>query len=410
MRPRFALLVALLLVGATATPAAGWATTTTASGPAPRIAEISNTTNHLAIPGDQVRAAEYNDSGIDVGAAVAVGSRDLHQQHEAAAFTTEFRRLESEAQRRQLLRSTLSAIETREAELDRSQQRALERYAAGETTASDLLRTRALVDTEARALSGYLSAIERTVRIAPDYSMTDGMGTRLDNVQGNVRVLYGPVGDRLASTLGGADEPDVAYVEASETGYTVAVIDDGQYVRETRLGDERAPSLPDEFAAAAEGDPGTSRLDVADERASTLYDWLYDRQRPSFFTYGTSGIYRLSADYPGGRLTAYLDGGTTNVFYELQHHDLATVRTTTGDPVVNDGLRVVVQRSYQTGPMRVTVSDNGTGQAVDARVAVDGRQVGRTGSDGALWIVEPRGPATVNVTSGGADVSVPIDA
>ena len=59
--------------------------------------------------------------------------------------------------------------------------------------------------------------------------------------------------------------------------------------------------------------------------------------------------------------------------------------------------------------MLVTASDNETDATVDGRVTIDGQPVGSTGSNGALWIVEPSGSYTVNVTSdeGRTTVTVP---
>ncbi|WP_254272440.1 DUF7096 domain-containing protein [Haloarcula marina] len=412
MRLLPALLVTLLLVSVTAAPVAGWdapAQSTTDDGASPRITAIDNTTNHLAIPASSLRASEFNESGLDVGTAVAASSGELHQRHETAAFETRFRRLDSSFERTELIRETLSAVEQRQAALDRRQQRAISRYAAGEITAAEFLRVRAVVDAESRQLTTTTERVFELQQIEPDYSMSSGLETRLRNAQGSLRKLQGPVGQQIRTSVSGSGDPVVVYLEVSDTAYMLATIreDDGEYVRETLLGDERAPNRTDQFAAAADGDPDVDRLDVADNRASNLYTWVYDRQRPSFYSYGTSGIYELTATHPNGRLVSFLDGGTTNVFYELQHRRLATVRTTETISRVNGTLRLDVQRAYETGPLLITASNNATGAPVDGTVSVNGRAVGQTATDGALWTVEPRDSYTVTVTrDDGSRVSV----
>ncbi|GGN91605.1 MULTISPECIES: DUF7096 domain-containing protein [Haloarcula] len=401
MRLLPALLVALLLASATAAPAAGWNTAPAQSvsdaSVSPRITPIANTTNHLTIPPDEIQATGFNETGIDVGTAVASGSRQLHQRHGASTFEKRFRRADSEAARRQLVRGTLAAAERRTAQLRQRQQTAISRYAAGEISERELLRVRVLVDAESRALLDTLDRISAAQQLEPDYSMTSGMEARLRNIEGALQLLHGPVSKRVRATVTGASDASIVYVEGSSEGYMFATVDGSEYVRETSLGSERQPTQPDQFAEGASGD--TNRLDVADNRASELYTWLYERQRPSFTYYGTSGIYELTANHPNGRLTAYLDGGTTNVFYELQHRQLATVQTTETRQSVNESLRLEVQRAYSTGPLFVEVTNNETGAPVDATVHIDGRRVGTGGTDGVLWTVEPRGEYTVTVTT-----------
>jgi hypothetical protein len=188
----------------------------------------------------------------------------------------------------------------------------------------------------------------------------------------------------------------------------LATIEGADYLRETRLDDERDASLPDQFLAAAEEDGTTNRFEVADERAAELYGWLYERQRPSFTYYGTSGIYELTASHPNGQLVSYIDAGTTNVFYEEQSRDLGGIDTTATETAVNESLRVTVQRSVESGPLLVFTTNNVTGDPVDANVTIDGQRVGSTGSDGSLWLVEPGDDYTLNATAAGTRTTVAV--
>ncbi|WP_262179973.1 DUF7096 domain-containing protein [Haloarcula laminariae] len=414
MRPLSALLVALLFVTAAALPVAGAYPTqtqerseTTATS-LPSIATVPNTTNQLTIPAGDVRRSSYDSTGIDVGTATAAWSAQLQHRHEALSFEERFRQIESRDARTRLINDRLADIEAKEQALDERQDGAMARYARGEISASTFLRTRLLVDAEAAELLETLDRIATAPDTAPDYSLSESTTARLRSVEGELRTLTGPVGGQLQS----AETADrTHYIEVSDDGYMLATMTDDEYIRETRLDGARDASAPDQFLQTAvnDGDPGTDRLDVADERAADLYPWLYERQRPSLTYYGTSGIYELTANHPNGELTAYLDGGTTDIFYEEQFRGLSDVQTTATRRNVNDTLAVTVRRSSPTGPLLVSAANDETGATVDGTVTINGQSVGTTGGDGVLWTVEPRGAYTVTVSTdtGNTTVAVP---
>jgi len=402
MRPIPALLVALLFATAAAFPVAGTYApqerTQATATPLPSIDTVDNTTNQLAIPSGDVRRASYNDTGIDVGSATEAWSAQLRHRHDALAFEQRFRRTDGREARARLVTDRLAAIESKEQALDERQDRAIARYARGEMSAPAFLRTRLVVDAEARQLLETLDRISSAPDTAPEFSLNDSTTARLRSVEGELRTLTGPVGTQLQS----ADTADrTLYIEVSDEGYMLATVTDDEYVRETRLDGARDAGAPDQFLQTArdDGDPETDRLDVADERAADLYPWLYERQRPSFTFYGTSGIYELTANHPNGELTAYLDGGTTDAFYEEQRRDLSDIQTTAIASEVNGTVAVTVHQSSATGPLLVTAANNETDATVDGTVRINDQSVGTTGTDGVLWTVEPRGTYTVTVAT-----------
>ena len=208
----------------------------------------------------------------------------------------------------------------------------------------------------------------------------------------------------MATEAAGRSDPTTVYLEASSTGYMLSTVANGQYTRETYLGSERRPDSPDQFADTP--DP----LGAVNSRAEGLYPWLYSEQYPAVQTYGRTAIYQLQADHPNGRLTAFLDGGTANVFFEYQSIELSTVERSTVATATNQSTRLQVSQSYESGPLLVAVSDNATSAPVGGSVAIDGKRVGTTGTDGALWTVEPQGDYTVTVTTqDGERVSVRVE-
>lgn len=411
MRPLPALLVALLCVAAAVMPVAGLTASPDRPEPAsqtlPSITTINNTTNQLEIPDSEVSQSTYSEIGVDVGTTVQTGSTQLHQRHEALSFEERFRQTDSNTERDELIDERLATVEDQQAALDARQDTAMSQYAAGEITAAEFLRIRMVVNAEANELLSTLSRIDSVPDATTGYSLSGDLSTRIRTVEGDLQTLNGPVGTRLHDDATSGDRTPI-YLEVSTDAYMLATIDDDQYLRETRLDDERDPSLPDQFLAAAENDSDTNRFEVADERAAELYTWLYERQGPGFTYYGTSGIYELTATHPNGQLTAYIDAGTTNVFYEEQHRDLAGVETTSTETSVNETLRVTVQRSVEGGPLLVSASNNITDNSINANVSINGQPVGSTGSDGILWTVEPNGDYTLNVTAAETQTTIDI--
>jgi hypothetical protein len=403
MRPLPAVGVLLLVVVSVAAPVAGFtppAQTADGSDQLPQITAVDNTTNHLAIPASDVRSTTYNRSSLDVGVAVAAGSRDLRSDYATTNFERQFFQQDSEPARDSLVDETLTDIESQRTDLEQRHRVAIRRYASGAITATEFLRQRALVDAESRQLADRLERVRTAAGTAPDYSLSPGQRFRLENNRGVLRTYRGPISQRISAETAGTTEPNAVYVEVSSEGYMLATVADGQYTRETYLGQDRDPTAMDQFAQT--DDP----LGAVNTRAENLYPWLYSEQYPSVQAYGRSAIYQIQADHPNGQLTAYLDGGTTNVFYETQHLELTTVDRSAVATNVNGSVRVRVQRSFDSGPLLVTVTDNSTGATSDATIRINGKRIGTTGADGALWTVEPRGGMVTATTQDGDSVRV----
>ncbi|WP_137682965.1 DUF7094 domain-containing protein [Haloarcula mannanilytica] len=396
MRPLPAVGVILLVVASVAAPAAGFDTpsqTADGSDQLPQITVVDNTTNHLSIPASEVQSTTYNRSSLDVGVAVAAGSRELRNDYAATNFEQRFFQRDSEAARDRLVDETLDDIEARQTSLERRNQRAIRQYADGIITATEFLRQRALVDAESRQLGTRLERIRTAAGTAPGYSLSQDQRFRLENNRGVLETYRGPISQRVSAEIAGATEPNAVYLEASSEGYMLSTVADNQYTRETYLGTERDRDATDQFAQTDDS------LNAVNTRAGELYPWLYSEQYPAVQTYGRSAIYEIQANHPNGQLTAYLDGGTTNVFFETQHLELTTISRSEVVTNVNQSARIRIQRSFESGPLLVTVTDNSTDSTANATVRINGKRIGTTGPDGALWTVEPRGEYTVTATT-----------
>jgi len=88
------------------------------------------------------------------------------------------------------------------------------------------------------------------------------------------------------------------------------------------------------------------------------------------------------------------------VFKEYQRFALDQYRSDSVASNTISGINVTVNRTYPGGPLQVTVTDAESGEPVDLAVTLSQGQaertaIGRTGDDGTIWAVSPRGSYTV---------------
>ena len=402
MRPATVSILALLFVvlslpAVAAGPVpAGQGTAPPFDDPSPVIVPIQEFANYLTIPPGNVTSSAHGAVNVNIGTAVATDAASVRGQHRTTAFEDEFYDTSSTSERSDIIRSEVSWAETRSDELRVRRAGAIEAYAAGTISTTKFVRTMALIDTEARQISATIGRVKDVARRS-SYSLPRRLDTRIENLRGEVEVLRGPVAQRASEAVTGDRTIESVYVESSDSGYTLAMVDGDSYYRETYLADERRPDAIDQFRES-----DLYLVNAANRRGIELYPWVTNDTSPSGQAIGETGIYRFRAEYTSGDLTAYLDGGTTNVFREHQRQSLAAIPVTDTVTEQDDSLRLQINRTYETGPMHVRLVDSVTGEPVAGTVRIDGEYVGTTGEDGTLWTVEPRPgvPLTVRTDDG----------
>lgn len=376
-----------------------------AAGPAPQIENVENATNYLAIPDEDDPRSGFAGPGLDAGAAVAADAGSLSTEHARITFEQSFDEASSNSERSELIRTYASRLEQRRELLQRQDRAVIESYANGTTSAQTMARERARIHAEAEALQAYTVWIKGVSSEPRDYSLSSTpLDDRLENVRWEFEVFQGPVSDRMNQFARGSAFGQTMYAESSNSGYTIATVNDTTYMRETYLPDERAEDSVDQFSQ-----PGQSTLDATDERITELYPWAWSNFADvrNIKVFGEIGIYRYTIGVPGGELTTHLDGGSENVFREYQRLRPSSVPVSETVTRTNGTLQVTINRTYETGPMEVSLSRDTTGVAATGNVTIDGQHVGSTGTDGSTWIVEPRRPYTLNATAeSGGNVSV----
>lgn len=344
------------------------------------VREVPNSTNYLDVEQESVQRGEHGNASLDVGAALTQETVRLGADLDRRSFANAYRDAPNESARTALLGREVDHLSHRIDAIERQQQRAIDRYNAGELTAEEFLRELATVDVAARQVAARFQHL----RDLAGFALSEDLDQRMDALETRLVPLRGPVRSRVGAATTGQGPATTAYALTSPNAVVLGTTDGTQFYREAHLPDERAPSDPDQFAT----DEDPSGITAASDRARELYPWGYADAGPSLQRIPGTSVYRVRLDHSQGLLETYLDGATRNVFREVQtlRVDRIPTSTTTNRTAA---LALHLNRTYGTGPMAVTVVDPTTGTPVDATVRVNGQRVGTTGDDGTLWTVTP---------------------
>jgi hypothetical protein len=389
MRPAPALLALLLAV-------AGVVAVAGATSPAANtygMTAQNGSANYLSVPDADVARGETVQADLSLGTALATETTALETRHERLTFRRALSAAENESAKTAVIRRTAGRIERQNARLRARDATNIARFANGSTSERSFVRERARISSEAQSLQHFVSSIRSQARTDDAYSLSTTLSGRLASLAGELEGMQGPVSASVGGSAAGETQALTVYAEASDTGYTLAYVTPDAYHRETYLGQERRPNGTSTFA-----DSDQPPLNAAHNRGFELYPWVTNNSvSPNSFGLGLSGIYRFSVDFTNGEVTAYLDGSTTNAFREGQRQNLAGIPRSTSTRVENDSLALRVNRTFETGPMSVSVTRPEVARTVNASVSIDGEQVATTGADGRVWVVEPRDASTVTV-------------
>jgi hypothetical protein len=396
-----AVAVVLVPVGA-ATPAgpAPSGDTTAATAPVAQVGPaqpgdgrpLNGTVEVLALADGVANRSTTTRTVLDVGPAVSVAAnasshalltrRAVTRVREAddpgAALTREFDRLAARADA-----------------LGRSQRAALGAFAAGEADARTTVRRLVRIDRTARALDDRRSSVVAAAR-ARGASVPTERSAALGH---ELEIYTGPVRGRLTASLTGDAPPSRVYLSTTPRGVTLAALTESGYVRETYRGELRR-------TGGTALDRGAARDVVA-----AAYPTVWAARQA--VDARAAQVSRVRVTYDGGELAATVGAGNSRVFRDVHRQSLGVAGTNTTAVNTRDGLRMVVNRSYAGGPMRVRVSTV-EGDPVNASVTVgpeggDSAPVGATGPDGERWTLTPadrftvvaiRGQSVVFITMG----------
>jgi len=320
------------------------------------------------------------------GARIEASDGTMSAALESSAFQNRIATLSGERKERAIT-DRLQRLEDHVVALRASERAAVRAYARGETSAENLSTALVRSHTEAAVIDSTLTRLARQ----SDSDSNEGFARAL---RFRLNTFRSPLRQRLTETLRNGDDAVRISVRASDNGYVLGATDDGTYYREALRYDNRRPDGP---KAITSGEQLGDRQEEVYNVSSFGYQQYYQG----------AGAYvgRMVYDFPDGEIRGFFDGGTGDVFFERNTYRLDDMERTEAVNVTNDSARLVVERTFFDGPIRITVVNPETGNPVDTTVRVAGNRVGSTGADGTLWVVEPAMPYVVSVTVNGTVVS-----
>ena len=258
----------------------------------------------------------------------------------------------------------------------------------------EFLRELAALDATARAVADQFGRI----RGAAGLELPSDLDTRMDNLEGDLLTLYGPVRGRIGGAMAGQRDPVPVYAVTSQTGIVLSSVEGSQYHREAYLGQNREQVGRNRFIT----DDAPNGVGTAVRRMTQLYPWASANALagPNVEVVGNTSIYYVELRHPHGSLDTYLDGRSESPFREFQTKSLEDVPLT-ATTNTSEGVELTVNRTHATGPMEVVVRDDLTGDPLAANVTINGNDVGSTGTDGRLWTLTPKQAVRIEVTTAG---------
>jgi hypothetical protein len=341
----------------------------------------------LDVPPETVARSSVDEHYVDLGPAVGLSANATTDRLRTLSTVERIEAAETDATRRERLRTAIRELETRVDGLDRRQTAAVEAYARDERSARELLVALTRISIAAEELDTRRSRIERLAADTTGFDINQG---RLASVGNRLSAFAGPVRAHAREVLLGETDPHRFYVAVGPESVTVTTVLGDTYLRESYRGDLRDGN----------GDP--IELEEALEVVATSYPVIWNTTREQTQVFGGGETYPVTIAHSRGRLTAFVDSDARLVYAEHQRRPLDSMVADQRREQVVDGRRVFVNHTYPGGPVRISVVDETTGDPVDARISLlagpgEATSLGTTGSDGVHWMLSPDGRYTVIV-------------
>ncbi len=359
--------------------------------PTDGLVDADGTTNRLTLdPG--VRSGHV-EPGPDLATALAGDDDAIRADVVLFSLESAFDDLDDE-ERAAAIEAAHERIDDRIDALERRERAAVREHADGEITDERLLSTLVGNHNDAEGLDAVLAELVAHADRVPGYDAAE-----IEDARAPLEVFRTDLRESLDGGVHG--EPDVdrraITLESSQDGVTLATIEGDRYVRETTRFDNRDRGLADGVGGIG---------NAIDRFEEELYPWTAENLVGTtvFSEARAAQLYSTEMSTPQGDMTAYLDGGTGNVYHEVQRLTLSELPSTPADRSwTNGSLELSVERTPVNGPIQVTVTDTEDNASVDASVLVDGDERGTT-DDGSLWLVPPDGDAEITAEADGERV------
>lgn len=363
------ILVLLFSLPATAGSVPQTGSVSDGNGPAdtvqPRFSQVS-----LLVLGSD-RRSHITTTSVDVSSAVTIQTADANTTLNQYALESRLESATTDEKRIEILQVALVDAQRQATALRESE--ASLRQAYGERSISSGTFARELAENraQAEALETYLTDIARQAE-----QIDPSIEQRAESISGRLTEFQGPVREKALIAIRGQSPPVRLYVSASPNGTVLSTIADGRIVREAYRDDRRS-----DFDASI-------TIDQLVTIAKRNYPVVVEESQEWGVSQVAFGIYRIELNLPGQDLNAYVDGRTQQVYYEVRRERLNKPEPNLSKIVTANGTRLVVNRTYRGGPLRIATYDSVSGEAVEATVLVEAVPVA-TGTDGVAWTLAP---------------------
>lgn len=357
------------------------------------LVDVSNSTNYLSPDADNVTRQNYQGAALDVAGAVQGDTIRLHGEQREQVLQE---RLENADENDTVELDTVRALERQAQTLEQQERQLYRDYSEERIDTARLFREAVRLGVTAEQYRD-ISGIVQDQDISP--STVD---LRYSNLDGELSLLPSPLVTHIESELATGGQTPI-YVQGGNGSLVLATVEGDTYLREAMVLDRRDRDAPEKF-----GTGGQSEADDAYTRGEQLYPWtVEDAESPEIRGFGNTSVYRLQASHTHGELRTYMDGATTDPFYEVQEKNPFEVPVTDFTQTTNEGLRLDIQLTNPTGPMRIEVIDTGNLEYDNITVSVGDNSVATLSSGTDFYTVQPVGTFEVSAeTDTGERVSI----
>lgn len=357
------------------------------------VIDVDNSSNYLSPRADNVTQRDYEAASLDVAGAVQGDALRLQGEHRTHSLQERF---ESSGNTTVVATQTVRMLERDVRELEQQKRQLYRDYSEGNIETSALFREVVRLGVTADQYRKMTNTVQNRI------SSSKPVTTRYKNLKGELAMMPSPLASHLEAGLTTGGQTPL-YVQGGNESLVLATVEGDTFLRQAMLLSERDRTALEQF-----GDGERSEADDAFARAESLYPWtISDSSQPEIRGFGNSSVYRLRASHSHGELQTYIDGGTTNPFFELQEKNPFSVPVTDFTQTTDEGLRLDIQLTNPTGPMRIEVIETGDLDANNITVSIGDDQVTTISSGDDFYTIQPMGTFEVTAkTDTGEEVSI----
>ncbi len=339
----------------------------------------------------QIDRSDFMIQKPNLASSIAMDRRAIRVDLKKDEVSREVALVSGENEKREILFQAATEVEIESAKVADRFRENQNKWKSGWIESEEFVRDLMLISADARALRDLLSHIEKE----SDRVQQMEFGGRIMTLNEELIPFEGPVKQYLHQVVKGERDAGEVYIAVSERGLVLAAIRDGRYLREAHVWDQESLSR------------GMS-LSEAISRTAEIYPVAYDSEiNQQTGIMGKGRGYQVEIEFESGSIKAYLDGGTQNVFYEVQERKIGLIDPKVEVEFVEEGKRVVVWRSFVGGPAKIEITDKDTGESASAMVSMGNREklIAKNGG----WVLSPRDGVNTVVKIEGQSIDIQID-